>query len=157
MLSSFFDVGPHFNDTFRTFDLLSREVNRALQERAEPREARAARTREARDRTPAFDLYEKDDAYVFIAELPGVTTEELSITVEGDVVAISAKRELSAPEGYEPRVRERSAFSFDRSFRTSARLDADKAEARLENGVLTLTLPKAGEAKPHKIEIKHGG
>jgi HSP20 family protein len=139
MLSPFYDF---------PFDRITREMARQfdLVTRV-PRE-------EAATAFPVFDLYEKDDAFVFACELPGVTKEDLTLTIEGDVVAIAAKREVSPPEGFTARVRERSGFAFERSFKLGARVAADAADAKLENGVLTLTLPKAKEREPLKIAVK---
>jgi HSP20 family protein len=142
MLSPFYDF---------PFDRLTREMARQLD--------RAARLRpEAEEEplasVPQYDLYEKDDSFVFVSELPGVPLEEVAITIDGNVVSISAKREIKPLEGYTARVRERTPFAFDRSFKLGAKLDANAAEAKLENGVLTLTLPKAKKTEPLKIAVK---
>ena len=130
------------------FETLSREMARQLDRaaRVRPREELAA--------FPLYDLYEKDESFVFVCELPGVAIEDVALTIDGDLFSIAAKREITPPEGFTARVRERSAFAFDKSFKLGARLDANAAEAKLENGVLTLTLPKAKENKPLKITVK---
>ena len=140
MLSPFYDF---------PFDRITREMAQKLD--------RAARTRaheESLAAFPLYDLYEKDDAFVLMCELPGATTEDVSLTIDGELVTVAAKREVAPPEGFTARVRERSGFSFERSFKLGVRLAADSAEAKLENGVLTLTLPKAKENKPLKITVK---
>jgi HSP20 family protein len=146
MQSLFYDFGD-LRQPFRAFDLLTREMSRQFdrEPRAAARPASAA---------PEFEAWEKDDAFYLTASLPGVAKEDLSVTVEKNTVTISAKRELPALPGYELRARERRAFAFDRSFEVPSGIAADKAEATLENGILTVTLPKAPEKKAHKIEIK---
>jgi HSP20 family protein len=142
MLSPFYDF---------PFDSLTREMARQLD--------RAARARVHEERAeslatfPKYDLFEKDDSYVFACELPGVALEDVSLTIDGNVVSIAAKREVAAPEGFTARVRERTGFAFDRSFKLGTRIDSNAAEAKLENGVLTLTLPKAKKNEPLKIAV----
>lgn len=145
MQSLFYDFGD-LGQPFRAFDLLTREMNRRF-DRPEPR-------RTARPAFPEFEAWEKDEAFFLTAALPGVAREDLSVTVEKNTVTVSAKRELPALPGFELRARERRAFSFDRSFELPTAIAADKAEATLENGILTVTLPKAPEKKPIKVEIK---
>ena len=140
MLSPFYDF---------PFDRLTRQMARELD-----RAARVRPREESLATFPLYDLYEKDESFVFVCELPGVAIEDVSLTIDGDVVSIAAKREVAAPEGFTARVRERSNFSFERSFKLGAKLAADAAEAKLENGVLTLTLPKAKKNEPLKIAVK---
>ena len=67
---------------------------------------------------------------------------------------LSAKRSTDAPEGYTTLRRERSALSFERSFRLGSKVDAEAIEAKLEHGVLSITLPKRAEQKPRQISIQ---
>ena len=153
MQSLFYDFG----EPFRAFDLLQKEMNRRFSPTPrEPREQEAVAKALARPqgRVPAFDAWENDGAFFLTAELPGVAKEDLSITVEKNTVTISARRDLPPLESYELRARERRAFAFDRSFELPTPLASDKAEATLENGLLTVTLPKAEEKKPVKIDVK---
>ena len=102
----------------------------------------------------AVDVTESDDEYVLTASVPGVTAEDLSIEVEDGMVSICAQVSSdneAGPDGY--LMRERKMGGFQRRLRLPSVPDAGKASAALENGVLTLTLLKAGEAKPRRIAV----
>ncbi|HJO33195.1 MAG TPA: Hsp20/alpha crystallin family protein [Anaerolineales bacterium] len=101
------------------------------------------------------DVKESEDEYVLTAGVPGVRAEDLSIEVEDGLVSISAQvssEKETDKNGY--LVRERKMGGFRRRLRLPAVLEAGKASAALENGVLTLTLPKAAEAKPRRIVVE---
>jgi HSP20 family protein len=104
---------------------------------------------------PAVDLYQTDDDVVVKATLPGVKSEDLSISVTGDVLTIRGEvKEESSSNGANYHVRERSFGSFSRSLALPTAVVADKARAEFENGILSLTLPKAEEVKPKTITVK---
>lgn len=105
--------------------------------------------------TMAVDMYETDDAVVVKASLPGVKPEDLDISVTGDSLTIrgETKREEEVKEENYIR-RERFYGSFCRTLPLPVPVVADDAEAEFENGVLTLTLPKAEEVKPKSIKVK---
>ncbi len=103
----------------------------------------------------ALDVAEKDDAYVVKASLPGVNPEDVDITLADNVLTIRGETKADneiKEEHYH--LRERRFGSFTRSVALPNAVDADKIEAVNENGVLTLTLPKAESVKPRKIEVK---
>lgn len=104
---------------------------------------------------PAVDMYETDDSVVVKATLPGVKPEDVEISVTGDTVTLrgEVKREERIREENYIR-RERFYGSFCRSLLLPTQVVADDAEAVFENGVLTLTLPKAEEAKLKTIKVK---
>jgi len=104
---------------------------------------------------PTVDMYQTDDEVVVKATLPGVKPDDIAISVTGDVLT----RRGSSTEETERKdatyyLRERSHGEFSRSLPLPAPLIADKAKAEFENGVLTLTLPKAEEVKPKTITVK---
>ena len=104
---------------------------------------------------PAMDIRESKDAYTVTAELPGLTKKDVEITVEDNVLTISGERQLEAEGENENYHRiERSYGSFKRSFTLPIQVIQDKVDARYQNGILTISLPKAEEAKQRKIEIK---
>ena len=148
MQSLFYDFGD-LGQPFRAFDLLAKEMTRLAtpdvgnreQARGEPRKTRAYGA------SPEVSAWEKDGTFFLTATLPGVAKDDVSITVEQNTITVSAKRELPAIEGYELRARERRAFAFERTFELPAPIAADKVEASLENGVLTVSLPKAQAPK----------
>jgi len=103
----------------------------------------------------AVDMYETDKDIVVKAALPGIKPEDIDITVTEDVLTI--KGETKAEEEVEQEnyhLRERRYGAFQRSVRLPTDVKADKAEAVFENGVLTLTLPKAEEVLPKTIKVK---
>ena len=100
------------------------------------------------------DVYEIDDAFVVSAFMPGLSANDLSISVEQGTVTINGEARQDEAPNLRPIVRERPAGAFTRTFTLPVLLDADKVQAELRDGVLNLTLPKAASAKPRKIEIK---
>lgn len=104
---------------------------------------------------PAVDIRETTDALVLVAELPGMTKDDVQITLENNVLTISGERKFEKDVKEESFHRiERSYGSFTRSFTVPGNLRHDQVQAVFENGVLTVSLPKAEEAKPRKIDIK---
>lgn len=104
---------------------------------------------------PSADLFENDDAYVLEMELPGFSRDDIELTVERNVLTVSGQR--SAEEEIENvtyHLRERGTARFSRSFALPRSMDTEGVEARFDNGVLTVTLPKAAEARPKRIEVK---
>ncbi len=103
---------------------------------------------------PRVNMYDADSKIVLEAEVPGVSKEDIDITVTQDVLAISGKRGVDVPEGYSVHRRERGAVQFARSFTLRDRVDPEQVGAELVDGVLTITLEKAPEAQPRKIALK---
>jgi HSP20 family protein len=105
---------------------------------------------------PALDVIENDDAYVVRASLPGFKAEEIDIKAEGDnVLVLKAEHAEEREEGDDSYLlRERNYGSFHRSMQFPAGVSADEAIAEVEDGILTLTLPKSEEIKPKQIEVK---
>ena len=101
-----------------------------------------------------LDIYETDDAFVVKAFVPGVSPDHLDITMQQNTLTIKAEQPVEQQEGVRYYLRERTGGTWLRSFELPAAIDSEHIDARLENGVLWLTLPKAPEAKPHKVQIK---
>ena len=102
---------------------------------------------------PAVDIFELEDSLTLVADMPGVDKEGLDINLEKGVLTINGKVELE--ERGNQILREFSPANYYRQFKLTEHIDADKSQAELKNGVLTLTIPKAESAKPRKIEIRH--
>jgi HSP20 family protein len=102
---------------------------------------------------PPVNVWEQDDALKVEMELPGVKSEQLDISVAGDDLSIKVNRPDVAQEGVTYHRRERPVGSLSRIVRLPAQVDADRVEADLRDGVLTITLPKAESAKPRKINV----
>jgi HSP20 family protein len=94
-------------------------------------------------------------AYLVELEMPGVTRDELEITVEGNELTIIGRRKLEAPEG-EMVYRESPFADYRRVFELGPDVDTTKVKAEIEQGVLKLHLPKSEKAKPRKIEVQVG-
>ena len=106
----------------------------------------------------ALDIYEKDDALVVKGALPGVRPDEVDISVTEDILTIKGEtksEEETKDESYHRRELRYGAFA--RSIALPTLVNHDKAEATFENGILTITLPKAEEVKPKSIKIAAHG
>lgn len=139
--------------TLSTFDALTRQMD-SLQHLYFGERPRRRRP-EARAVVAPTDvtLTEKDGAFIIAADLPGLVDKDVELTVTRDELTIKATRKVAPPEGYRIHRHERSDFALARSYALPAPIDADGVNARMKNGVLTITLPKAPEAKPRTIEI----
>lgn len=93
--------------------------------------------------TPAVDIVESTDALVIYADLPGVSEDAVSVTLDDQVLTISARPTPEAFEGLELAAREYDLVDYARSFKLAEHVATDRIEARLKNGVLALRLPKA--------------
>lgn len=103
---------------------------------------------------PAFEVKETKDAYIFKADLPGVKEENLDITLTGDRLTISGKRETEQQEESDRfYAYERSFGSFSRSFTLPEGVDVNNTTAELKEGVLHLRLPKVPEVQPKRIQV----
>jgi len=103
---------------------------------------------------PPINLTEDKDNYYVRAELPGVTGDDLDIQVTANNLAISGERKIAAEEGARYHRREREAGTFSRMISLPGEIDADKIDARLKNGVLSIAISKAEVAKPKQIAVK---
>jgi HSP20 family protein len=103
---------------------------------------------------PLVNLTEDNDAYYLRAELPGIAAGDLSIESTDNNIAISGERKIpEAAQNARYHRREREAGRFSRVIALPCRINRDKIEARLSDGMLTVTVPKAEEEKPRKINI----
>jgi HSP20 family protein len=106
----------------------------------------------------ALDMYQTDDAVVVKASLPGVKPEEIDISVTGDMLTIKGETKSEHEVKEENYFRREMRYgSFSRTVPIPVSVQSDKAEAVFENGVLTLTLPKAEEVKPKAIKVRAKG
>lgn len=106
---------------------------------------------------PAFDIKETKDAFVFKADLPGVEEKDLDITLTGDRLVVSGKREVEQREEHDRYFAyERSFGSFSRAFTLPEGVDSDNVHAEFKNGVLHLVLPKRPESQPKRITVGTG-
>jgi HSP20 family protein len=114
------------------------------------------RTRTGRVYTPVVDIYETPDSVVVVADMPGVDENAVDVTLEKGTLTIYGHVEPHLPAGYNLGYAEYGVGDFERSFSISNQIDSEHIEGSVNNGVLRLTLPKAGPAQTKKISIKGG-
>ena len=102
---------------------------------------------------PALDLYQNNDNVVAVVELPGMRKEDIEISLHEGMLTISGERKHEASENENAERSERYVGKFRRSITLPTRVDASKVNATYKDGILTVTLPKAEEAKPRKIQV----
>ena len=106
---------------------------------------------------PTVDVHEDDNAFIINAELPGITAEDVKISLEDNVLTISGDKKQEKDEKDQHYFRtERNYGSFKRSFKLPSIIDPDKITATYKDGVLAITLTKAEEAKPREIPVVTG-
>jgi len=103
---------------------------------------------------PTADIYETNDALNVVLEMPGVDKNSVDIRVEDGVLKIEGRLEFSKYQGLQPLYTEYNVGHYSRSFRLSSKIDQNKIAAELNEGVLSLVLPKVEEAKPRTIQVK---
>lgn len=106
--------------------------------------------------TPTVDVRETKDAWVFELELPGVDPAAVEVTTDEKVLSVRGEKQSQRTEGEENRWLsvERLTGSFERSFRLPSSVREDAIEAKFQNGLLTVTVPKAEVRQPRKVEIR---
>ena len=107
---------------------------------------------------PALDIVEKRDAYVVVAELPGVSQNDVELSFEQNVLTIRGQKDSSLNPSKDGELRvytaERVSGTFERAIRLPEFVDGEKIGAEIRDGLLTITIPKATTAQPRRIEIK---
>jgi HSP20 family protein len=103
---------------------------------------------------PIADIYETQDALTVILEMPGVEKDNVEVHVEEGVLNVAGRLDLSKYKGLQPLYTEYNIGHYSRSFRLSSKIDQGKIGAEMNDGVLSLTLPKVEEAKPRTIKVK---
>ena len=141
MVTNMLYGGSPLRDTRRPQD----EVNRLFQSTAVPRTS-----------FPAISVYAHQDGIVITAELPGVKQDQLEITVHRDTVTLRGERQDEPEHARAYHRRERGRGSFGRTFGLPFQVDPDQVEARLSDGVLTLTLQRPEQDKPKRIHVNAG-
>ncbi len=102
---------------------------------------------------PYTDIYETEHALTVVMEMPGVERENIDIGIEKDVLQIEGRIDFAKYAEMEPVYTEYNVGHYTRKFSLSSKIDQHRISAEMADGVLTLTLPKAEEAKPRRIEI----
>lgn len=103
--------------------------------------------------SPAVDIYETEKDIMITADMPGVEQSALDITFNNDVLSLTGKQSSSVPEGFQLLHGGAKAGVFKRSFNILSDINAEKITAKMNNGVLSIVLPKSEKAQPRKIEV----
>ena len=103
--------------------------------------------------TPALDLYQNNDNVIAVVELPGMRKEDIDISLHDGLLTIAGERQSSSGDSENAERTERFTGKFRRSVSLPTRVDAGKVSATYKDGIPTVTLPKAEEAKPKKVEV----
>lgn len=103
---------------------------------------------------PQMNLVDRGEAFHLFAKVPGLTQEDIKIEANAESMTISGERKVTSPEGYKVHRQERGTMQFSRSFTFPTRIDVNKIQANLKDGILDLMLPKAEETKPRQIKVQ---
>lgn len=131
---------------------VAREMDRLFESMFQP--YGAVPTYRAQPAFPAVNVWEDKEGFYAEAELPGMTMDDIEVLVTEDALTVKGTRTVETHEGLRPLRRERPVGAFERAIGFPVPIDPERVEARLVNGVLSITLPKAPEAKPRKVQVK---
>lgn len=107
-----------------------------------------------RHQWPRTTLFNQGDTWVLTAEVPGLTEQDISLSVHQDVLTLSGERKSPELQGYTTHRKERPTLKFSKSFSLPTKVDLEKVTAMVKDGILTVTLPKSPEVKARQIQIK---
>jgi HSP20 family protein len=114
---------------------------------------KSEKTVPARYFVPLTDIFENEDALTVVMEMPGVAKKDLDVQVENDVLRVEGRIDFGKYQGLEPLYAEYNIGHYARTFTLSDKVDTQRINAALEEGVLTLKLPKVEHARPRRIPI----
>lgn len=139
-------------EPFRELRTVHDEMDRLFASLWPKTEEREAHTNQAW--TPAIDVYEEKTQYVIKAELPGVKREDVTLSLEDDVLTIKGERHYEQEEKQEGFLRVESAYgAFQRALQLPQSVKADAVNAEFKDGILRITLPKVDQTKTREIKI----
>ncbi len=121
---------------------------------AEQPERKTEMTRDLPVFTPAADIFEKDDALLVVCDMPGVPESDVDIDLKDDVLTITGRQSDQTPEQGQLAYRGYATGIYRRAFTLATDIDREKIKARLVNGVLSISLPKAESVRPRKIAVE---
>jgi HSP20 family protein len=103
---------------------------------------------------PPVDIFENAEGITLLLDMPGVSKDRLNVQADKNTLTIEGEVRISTPEGMEALYAEVQSTHYRRSFSLSSELEADKAQANLKDGVLTVRIPKRAELRPRSIDVK---
>jgi HSP20 family molecular chaperone IbpA len=139
------------NDTAARQDAVAAPQDLAVREKKEL--TGQEKTVPGRFFVPSTDAYETEDGLTLVMEMPGVMRESLDVSLEDGVLTVEGRLDFSKYQGLEPVYTEYNVGHYARSFSLSDKVDQDNISAKIEDGVLTLTLPRAATARPRRIAV----
>src|ERR1700761_177855 len=139
------------NDTIANPDATTTSQELAVREKKEL--AGEEKTIPGRFFVPSTDVYETEDGLTLVMEMPGVVKDGLDVSLEDGVLRVEGRLDFTNYQGLGPVYTEYNVGHYARSFSLSDKVDQDNIAAKLEDGVLTLTLPKAPAARPRRIAV----
>jgi HSP20 family molecular chaperone IbpA len=110
-------------------------------------------TEPARTFVPTTDIFETESALTIVLEMPGVGKDNVDISIEDNILTVQGRLDFAKYEGLQPVYTEYNIGHYRRRFSLSNKIDQDRISADMTDGVLTLVVPKAEEAKPKRISI----
>ncbi|MCC6810091.1 MAG: Hsp20/alpha crystallin family protein [Deltaproteobacteria bacterium] len=138
-----------FSDTFAALNAFRHQVDRLFRETENGDALSQGATSEL-----LAQVKDTGEGYVLKAFVPGLGEKDLKLTITEDVLSLSGERSDDTPAGHATHRRERSGYTFARSFSFPAKVDPEQVSAELKDGVLSVKVQKAAEAKPRQITIK---
>jgi len=108
----------------------------------------------AREFLPTADIYEDEDALNVVLEMPGVDKGNVEVSIEDGLLKVGGRLDFSKYQDLQPLYTEYNIGNYSRSFSLSDQIDQNKIAAEMKDGVLSLKLPKAKQAKPRTVQIK---
>jgi HSP20 family protein len=108
----------------------------------------------ARIFVPTTDIYETDNSLTVVMEMPGVDKKDVELRLENDVLKVDGRLDFAKYQGLQPVYTEYNIGHYSRSFSLSSKIDQSKISAEMNDGVLSLVLPKVEETKPRTIQVK---
>jgi HSP20 family protein len=133
--------------TWSLFGQLDRQMDRVMRELARP-------TIRADYFGPQVHVWESDEGVKLVAEVPGLGSDDIEIAATPDTLTLKAERKVATPEGKQVLRRERRDVTFDATYRFEHEIDPDKISAKVENGLLTLTAPRAPKVEPKRVTVQ---
>lgn len=143
------------DSSFAALNELRQEMNRVFRrfDSDWPGESQQAPSSTLAGSWPQVQLSDEGDALKVTAEVPGFAADDLNIALEQGTLTIRGERKDEVPAGYSVHRKERGALRFARSFALPARVESDKVEAKLGNGLLELRMPKVAAERPRTIKV----
>jgi HSP20 family protein len=143
-----------YNRSFAALDELRRQMNAMFEESDRPWSSLGERG--STFSWPPTNLYDAGSELILVAATPGLDEKAIRLDLMGETLTLSGLRKADGPEGYSVHRQERGEIRFSRSFSLPCKVENEKVRATMKDGILTVTLSKAPEAKPRQITVKAG-